>query len=206
MLALQGTLTVAPFHCISSSMDEYALESGHVSRSGSMEWRARAPTPRQHTSIQPQVSPQRADLASTMSSGERSLSKTLYRAHLYCYRGFTDQDSPQSTTFYASPSPTSRTFTYASFERKLRIRIRTATRIRTQTRYSTSTHAPFLHPPRRMARPPSALQDTGVSWERTPSSDITSRYNAVSRAPRQAQTPCECRERHSRPSDSRHPP
>jgi hypothetical protein len=40
---LQGTLTVAPFPSISSPMDEHALESGHASPSGSMEWRARAP-------------------------------------------------------------------------------------------------------------------------------------------------------------------
>ncbi|KAI0264569.1 hypothetical protein BGY98DRAFT_1039872 [Russula aff. rugulosa BPL654] len=78
MLALQGTLTVVPFHCISSSMDEHALESGHVSPSGSMEWRARAPTP-QHLSMQPQLSPQRADLAGTRSSGEKPPSKALCR-------------------------------------------------------------------------------------------------------------------------------
>ena len=78
MLALQGTLTVVPFHCISSSMDEHALESGHVSPSGSVEWRARAPTP-QHLSMQPQLSPQRADLAGTRSSGEKPPSKALCR-------------------------------------------------------------------------------------------------------------------------------
>jgi hypothetical protein len=79
MLALQGTLTVVPFHCISSSMDEHALGSGHVSPSGSMEWRARAPTPRQHLSTQPQPSPQRADLAGTGPPGEKPLSKALCR-------------------------------------------------------------------------------------------------------------------------------
>ncbi|KAI0273048.1 hypothetical protein BGY98DRAFT_999673 [Russula aff. rugulosa BPL654] len=77
MLALQGTLIVVPFHCISSSMDEHALESGHVSPSGSMEWRARAPTP-QHLSTQPQLSPQRADLAGTRPSGNLHI-----RAHPY---------------------------------------------------------------------------------------------------------------------------
>jgi hypothetical protein len=70
MLALQGTLTV-PFRCISSSMDEHALDSGHVSPSGSMEWRARAPTPRQHLSTQSQLPPQRADLAGTRPPGEK---------------------------------------------------------------------------------------------------------------------------------------
>jgi len=75
MLALPGTLTVAPFHCISSSMDEHALGSGHVSPSGSVEWRARAPTPRQHPSFQPQLS-QQADLASTGPSRDSQI-----RAH-----------------------------------------------------------------------------------------------------------------------------
>jgi len=77
MLALQGTLTVVPFRCISSSMDEHALGSGHVSPSGSMEWRARAPTPRQHLSTQPQPSPQR-DLAGTGPPGNSQI-----RAHPY---------------------------------------------------------------------------------------------------------------------------
>jgi hypothetical protein len=87
MLALQGTLTVAPFHCIFSSMDERVLESGHVSPSGSREWRARAPTPQQHASLQPQLS-QQADLANTRSSGglqrahpNRPLSVHPYRRH-----------------------------------------------------------------------------------------------------------------------------
>lgn len=78
MLAL-GTLTVVPFRCISSSMDENALDSGHVSPSGSMEWRARAPTPRQHLSAQPQLSSQREDLTSTRRPGEIRPSKALCR-------------------------------------------------------------------------------------------------------------------------------
>jgi hypothetical protein len=77
MLALQGTLTVAPFHCISSSMDEHALASGYGSPSGSMEWRARAPIPQQHPSLPPQLSRQRADLGSTGSSGEKPPFKTI---------------------------------------------------------------------------------------------------------------------------------
>jgi hypothetical protein len=79
MLALQGTLTVVPFRCISSSMDEHALDSGHVSPSGSMEWRARAPTPPQHLSTQPQLSPQQADLAGIRPPGEKRPSKALCR-------------------------------------------------------------------------------------------------------------------------------
>jgi len=78
MLALQGTLTVVPFRCVSSSMDEHVLGSDH-SPSGSMEWRARAPTPRQHPSTQPQLSPQRADLAGTRPPGEKPPLKALYR-------------------------------------------------------------------------------------------------------------------------------
>ncbi|KAF8504473.1 hypothetical protein F5888DRAFT_1656099 [Russula emetica] len=78
MLALQGTLTVVPFRCI-SSMDEHALGSGHVSPSGSMEWRARAPTPRQHQSTQPRLSSQRADLAGT----SRPPGNSQIRAHPY---------------------------------------------------------------------------------------------------------------------------
>jgi len=72
MLALQGSLTVLPFRCISSSMDEHALGSDHVSPSGSTEWRARAPTPRQH------LSTQRADLAGTRLPGNLQI-----RAHPY---------------------------------------------------------------------------------------------------------------------------
>lgn len=79
MLALQGTLTVVPFRCISSSMDEHALGSGHVSPSGSTEWRAQAPTPRQHLSTQAQLSPQRAHLAGTRPSGEKPTFKALCR-------------------------------------------------------------------------------------------------------------------------------
>ena len=81
MLALQGTLPVAPFRCISSSMDEHGLGSGHVSPTGSVEWRARAPTPRQHLSTQPQPSPQRADLAGRPSRppGEKPPFKALCR-------------------------------------------------------------------------------------------------------------------------------
>jgi hypothetical protein len=78
MLALQGTLTTVPFGCISSSMDEHALGSGHISPSGSMDWRARAPTPRQHLSTQPQLSPQRANLAGTRPPGSLQI-----RAHPY---------------------------------------------------------------------------------------------------------------------------
>ena len=73
MLALQGTLTVVPFHRI-SSMDEHGLGSGHVSPSGSVEWRARAPTPRQLPH-----SPQRADLAGTRTPGEKPPTKALCR-------------------------------------------------------------------------------------------------------------------------------
>lgn len=80
MLALQGTLTVIPFGCISSSMDEHALGSGHVSPSGSVEWRARAPTPRQHLSMQPRPSPQRADLTGpSRTPGEKPPSRALCR-------------------------------------------------------------------------------------------------------------------------------
>ncbi|KAI0001182.1 hypothetical protein BJV77DRAFT_972815 [Russula vinacea] len=109
MLALQGTLTVAPFHCISSSMDEYALESGHVSRSGSMEWRARAPTPRQHTSIQPQVSPQRADLASTMSSADSQIRThpnrplSTHPPHRHHEHSRTPPSSASSASAFAQP-------------------------------------------------------------------------------------------------------
>jgi hypothetical protein len=77
MLALQGTLTVVPFGCISSSMDEHALGSGHVSPSGSVEWRARAPTPRQRLSMQPQGFPQRA--GTSRPPGEKPPSKALCR-------------------------------------------------------------------------------------------------------------------------------
>ncbi|KAN0125879.1 hypothetical protein V8E52_001086 [Russula decolorans] len=78
MLALQGTHTVVPFRCISSSMDEHRLGSGHISPTGSVEWRARAPTPRQHLSTQPQPSTQRADLAGTRPPGNVQI-----RAHPY---------------------------------------------------------------------------------------------------------------------------
>jgi len=49
MLALQGTLTVASFHCVSSSMDEHA--SGYASTSSSIGWGMRAPTPRQQAQL-----------------------------------------------------------------------------------------------------------------------------------------------------------
>src|SRR6266446_5186322 len=107
MLALQGTLTIAPFRCISSSMDEHALGSGHVSPSGSMGWRARASTPRQHVSTQPELPPQWADSADTRPSGEKPPSRALRCTHLYYCREFTDQDSPISTAVRASCSPTS---------------------------------------------------------------------------------------------------
>jgi len=80
MLALQGTLTVVPFRCLPSSMDKYELESGHVSPSGSVEWRARAPTPQQQLSTHPQPSPQRADLAGTRPPGNLPIRTHPYRA------------------------------------------------------------------------------------------------------------------------------
>ena len=69
MLALQGTLTVPSFYGVSSSMDEYALESGHASPSGSMGWRTRAPTSR----YRPQLPQERVDLGSTGLAGECSI-------------------------------------------------------------------------------------------------------------------------------------
>ena len=87
-IKIVGTRMLAlPFRCISSSMDEHALRSGHVSPSGSVEWRARAPTPRPHLSSQPQLSPQRADSADTRLSGEESLHPEYYVASCLLVQG-----------------------------------------------------------------------------------------------------------------------
>ena len=66
MLALQGTLTTASFHCV-SSMDQHG--SGYASPSSSMGWRMRASSPRQ----QAQLPPEQAGLEVTGRSGERSI-------------------------------------------------------------------------------------------------------------------------------------
>jgi len=104
MLALQGTLTVVPFHCISSSMDEHALGSGQASPSGSMEWRAQAPTPRQHPSAQAQFSPQRAHLAGTTPSGNLQIRAHPYRRPLSAHPAHRHDEHSRSS---AASSPSS---------------------------------------------------------------------------------------------------
>ena len=67
MLALQGALIFASFHCVSSSMDEHG--SGHAFPSSSMGWRMRAPTPRQRA----QFSPEQVDSEISGRFGKRSI-------------------------------------------------------------------------------------------------------------------------------------
>jgi len=85
-------------------MDEHALESDHASPSGSMEWRAQAPTPRQHPSAQAQFSPQRAHLAGTTPSGNLQIRAHPYRRPLSAHPAHRHDEHSRSS---AASSPSS---------------------------------------------------------------------------------------------------
>jgi len=102
MLAFQRTLSVTPFHSLSSSMDEHVLKSGHISPSGSMGRRAQAPTPLHSPSTQPQLPPRQVDLGSTGLSDHSEIRADPGRpssAHrAYPHQGHSPSPAPSSTS------------------------------------------------------------------------------------------------------------
>jgi len=186
MLALQGTLTVTSFHSIFSSMDEHALDSGHISPSGSMGRRAQAPTPPQHRlSTQPQLPPQWAGLGDTTLSGPSQIKSDPSRPSPTRRARPHDEHSPSpAPSSYSSgltrapahenrqgiaPQPMRHTFTHPGGwpDRLQRTRTRgpvgSATRARTTSRpssYLAST--PSQERLGKRKRPTSAERSTAV--------------------------------------------